>query len=140
MDNHYYVYAVFVEKKLKYIGKGKGSRFEHGCSGCSHVFGLNECFFDGKLIEVGIVKDNLTDDAAQQLELGLIWGFGNSSDIALYNSHGNNIPGETYPNMEEAEFYAGCNIVRSTKYVRGEFARSKPSVYNDRNRGHVYPW
>lgn len=38
MENIYYVYAAFVDKKLKYIGKGKGNRYEHVTSGCSHVY------------------------------------------------------------------------------------------------------
>lgn len=120
MSEHY-VYAVFVEKKLKYIGKGKGSRFEHGASGCSHVFGLNECYFEGKLIEVGIVKEHLSDEDACKLELGLIWGLGGAEHIALYNLRHSPPVYQTYPNMTEDEFYNECRIVKTAKYIKGEY-------------------
>ncbi|WP_391560694.1 hypothetical protein [Robertmurraya sp.] len=139
MSEHY-VYAVFVEKRLKYIGMGKGSRFEHGCSGCSHVFGLNEAYFDGKNIEVGIIKDRLAESEASRLELSLIWGFGSSEHIALFNNKGNTLQTQTYPNMTEAEFYAECNIIRDVKYVRGEYARKRNKIYSDKNRGEDITW
>lgn len=137
MSEHY-VYAVFVEKKLKYIGKGKNNRFEHGASGCSHVFGLNECYFEGKLIEVGIVRDRLTDEIACELEIDLIWGLGSAEDISLYNIRNGPSLITTYPNMTEEEFYNECRIVRSVKYVKGQYCIHP--AYGDNNRSEESTW
>jgi len=137
MSEHY-VYAVFVEKKLKYIGKGKGNRFEHGVSGCSHVFGLNECYFQGKLIEVGIVRDGLSDESACSLEVDLIWGLGSAEDIALYNIRNGPSLITTYPNMTEEEFYNECRIIKSVKYIKGQYCIHP--AYSDKNRGEESTW
>lgn len=134
----YYVYAVFVDKKLKYIGKGKANRYEHAASGCSHVYGLNESYFKGKLIETGIVKDHLTESEALDLETGLIWGMGGAENIALYNIHNGSNVLTTYPNMTEQEFYDTCVIKQTARY-EGKPYRLHP-VYRDSNRGEVRPW
>lgn len=134
----YYVYAVFVDNALKYIGKGKGDRYLHTTSGCSHVYGLNESYFKGKLIEVGIIKENLEEREALELETGLIWGFGGAEDIALYNiQNGINVL-TTYPNMTEKELYELCSIKDRVQY-KGEPYRLHPA-YRDSNRGEVRPW
>ena len=137
MSEHY-VYAVFVEKKLKYIGKGKNNRFEHGASGCSHVFGLNECYFEGKLIEVGMVRENLTDEAACKLEIDFIWGLGGAEDIALYNLRHTPPVYQTYPNMTEDEFYNECRIIKTAKYKKGEYWIHP--AYRDTNKGEESTW
>lgn len=47
MSNNYYVYTWYYKGVPVYVGKGKGSRWKHGKSGCSHVRGLNEIYFKG---------------------------------------------------------------------------------------------
>lgn len=47
MSNKYYVYTWYYKGTPVYVGKGKGSRWRHGDSGCSHVRGLNEIHFKG---------------------------------------------------------------------------------------------
>lgn len=47
MNNNYYVYTWYYKGVPVYVGKGKGSRWKHGKSGCSHVRGLNEIYFKG---------------------------------------------------------------------------------------------
>lgn len=47
MSNVYYVYTWYYKGVPVYVGKGKGSRWKHGNSGCSHVKGLNEIYFKG---------------------------------------------------------------------------------------------
>ena len=138
MENIYYVYAAFVDKKLKYIGKGKGNRYEHVTSGCSHVYGLNESYFQGKTIEVGIVRDNLTESEALDLEAGLIWGMGGAEDICLYNIANGFHVLITNPNMTEKEFYEECDIKRTVKY-EGKPYKLHPA-YRDSNRGEVRHW
>lgn len=47
MSKKYYVYTWYYKGVPVYVGKGKGGRWRHGCSGCSHVKGLNEIYFKG---------------------------------------------------------------------------------------------
>jgi len=47
MSNNYYVYTWYYKGVPVYVGKGKGNRWKHGKSGCSHVRGLNEVYFKG---------------------------------------------------------------------------------------------
>lgn len=41
----YYVYHVFLEDEVVYIGKGAGNRYKHATSGKSHNYGLNKVWF-----------------------------------------------------------------------------------------------
>lgn len=136
---NYYVYLVFVDSELKYIGKGKGDRYLHGISGTSHVFGLNEAYFQGKLMEVGIVKDKMSEKDALWLESSLINVYGSSEHIALFNYHGNTLNHETEPSLSEKELYDECIAIRSSVYVKGEYARNRPSIYNDKSVHPRYP-
>lgn len=139
-DLHYYVYVVFVEKKLKYIGKGKGKRYEHPTSGCSHVFGLNRDYFESKLIEVGIAKDRLSEPEALKLEYNMILQFGCSDNVALYNTSNNSFcPFETYPDMTEKDLYEHCNIIKQVKYDSSVPYKLHP-FYRDANRGEESLW
>ena len=47
MNNEYYVYGIFSDEKLLYVGKGKGSRMETHLTGCSSSSLLNAKFFEG---------------------------------------------------------------------------------------------
>lgn len=68
----YYVYKCFVDGKLRYVGKGKNSRYKHTISGKSHCAELNEAFFDGKEIKVQVFKSGLTEKQALLVESTLI--------------------------------------------------------------------
>ncbi len=50
MNNKYYVYKVFLNKEVIYVGKGQGSRSSHVLSGKSHNSKLNEYYFRHKLL------------------------------------------------------------------------------------------
>lgn len=70
----YYVYTWYYKGVPVYVGKGKGSRWRHGKSGCSHVRGLNEIYFKGdrsKLICKFETK-SVTNDVAISIENKLI--------------------------------------------------------------------
>lgn len=84
-----YVYVVFVNKEVKYVGKGCGERYKHPTSGCSSVVELNRDLFEGKIIEVRFLLDNETDFIASLTERDLI---GNLS--AKYNLYNKQIPKE----------------------------------------------
>ena len=81
--NIYYVYGCYVDRVLKYIGKGKGDRWKHCTSGNSSCKELNRDFFLGKSMNVEILYDNLSEDEALKLEK-LLLSVGNS----LYNKQG----------------------------------------------------
>ena len=84
----YYVYVVFVDGQLKYVGKGKGDRYKHAVSGASSVSELNRDHFSGKYIEVRIVHPDqwLTECEAIKMEMDYI---GTALDLVgcdnLYN-------------------------------------------------------
>lgn len=78
-----YVYLVFVDKGLKYVGKGCGTRYKHALSGSSSVPELNRDFFAGKNIEVRFLIDSSTDFMATMLERDLIGSL--HSKYSLYN-------------------------------------------------------
>lgn len=67
-----YVYAGEYEGQLVYIGKGKGTRFEHLNSGRSSCYEANRLHFSGGTLNVYKVADNLTDEDACELEQLLI--------------------------------------------------------------------
>ena len=68
-----YVYHVFVNGDLAYIGKGKGKRYLHPKSGASSCAELNRHYFLGDKIEVVILKDGLSSIEASKLEKDMIW-------------------------------------------------------------------
>lgn len=88
----YYVYAVYVNSYLKYIGMGQGNRYKHAISGTSHVKMLNKCFYSGKQIVVRIVEDNLFKEVAAQLE---------SDYINYYLDNGAELYNKRNPNLDQ---------------------------------------
>lgn len=78
----YYVYTVYVDGVLKYIGRGKGNRIDHCKSGKSSCKELNNDFFQNKNIEVIKVEENLTLEEADQIELDWILS---NIDNGIYN-------------------------------------------------------
>ena len=84
----YYVYMVFVDGHLRYVGKGKKERYKHAISGASSCPELNRDFFQEKCIEVRIGASGLTEKEALSLEEEYLHSFGYQRDV-LYNK---NIP------------------------------------------------
>lgn len=70
--NEYYVYIAYQDTIPRYIGFGKGRRFEHVNSGVSASYRLNKEHFAGAFFDVHIVKNNLSSKDAQTLEIELI--------------------------------------------------------------------
>ena len=79
----YYVYFVFVEGTLRYIGKGKKDRYKHPISGTSSCAELNRDHFAGKCIEVRLGARNLTDAEVLLKEGEYLYSF--NGDDTLYN-------------------------------------------------------
>lgn len=75
----HYVYKVLVDGICRYIGSGKNNRYLHGNSGRSSVAELNRAYFSGALIEVIIIKDNLTKDKSLQEEINIINSLDNNN-------------------------------------------------------------
>ena len=73
LGKNFYVYFVYVDGVVRYIGKGSGDRWKHAISGSSSVAELNRDHFSGKFIEVRICKDEwLTESRAFQVEADMI--------------------------------------------------------------------
>lgn len=64
----YYIYECKVDGVVKYVGMGKGSRYQHCTSGASSCAELNSDFTLGKLMAVEIVENKLTEYEAKQIE------------------------------------------------------------------------
>lgn len=64
----FYVYFVYVEGELRYIGKGKGKRYKHPTSGISSCRELNRDYFAGKKIEVVKYRQHLDEVEALKVE------------------------------------------------------------------------
>ena len=67
-NNNYYIYAAYVDGVIRYIGKGKGSRYKHCNSGKSSCTELNRDFFLGSKIEIIKLKECLSEAEALELE------------------------------------------------------------------------
>lgn len=76
VEGRYYVYIVFVEGEVKYIGKGTKERWKHALGGASTVALLNRDFFEGKKIEVRCFRDFIQEKEALEIEKDLIGIFG----------------------------------------------------------------
>lgn len=92
----FYVYEAYVDGELRYIGKGKGARWKHCCSGKSSCSELNKDFHEGKNIEVLIHKDKLLEHEAEGLEIDLIRS---NIDKGIYNKR-LNTDLSSKPNLE----------------------------------------
>ncbi len=68
----YYVYKVYVEGTLRYVGKGKGMRYKHAVSGRSSSVQLNRDYLEGKGIQVKLFKWGLSSENALKEEDKLI--------------------------------------------------------------------
>lgn len=85
--SNYYVYKVFVDGNLKYIGKGTKDRYLHAASGTSNNYELNKAHFEGSTIDTKIVKNGLSDYQARKLERELI-ASAEGLGITLFNIKG----------------------------------------------------
>lgn len=101
----HYVYLVFVDKYLRYIGKGNGSRFTHAISGTSHVWSLNKAYFTGSMIEVLCYADGLPSDSALNLEDSLISLWSCTDSRNLYNTKSINKQPNHSPDCTDSELF-----------------------------------
>lgn len=85
--DNYYVYKVYVDSELSYIGKGKGNRFKHPNSGVSNIYELNKAHFEGKEIVTKIYKLGLCNHEAKLLEKELIYMY--KEKCTLFNKMNN---------------------------------------------------
>ena len=95
----YYVYHCHVDGVLKYIGMGKGNRYKHCYSGTSSCSELNKDFHEGKEITVTKIKEKMTRNDAQLLEMSQIL-----SHEGLYNKR------------REIDYTQIPDVKRSSKY------------------------
>lgn len=80
----YYVYLVYVDSQIKYIGKGKKERYKHAISGASSCPELNRDFFSDKKIEVLFIGEAFLEEEASSMEQELIYSVA-SNGYVLYN-------------------------------------------------------
>lgn len=52
----FYVYLASIDGDVKYVGKGKDTRFQHVNSGISSCYMANKAHFEGKFIDVDFYK------------------------------------------------------------------------------------
>ena len=71
LKQDYYVYICVVDNMLKYIGKGRNTRWEHCVSGRSSCALLNRDYFRGKHIKVYISK-SMPENVALDMENKLL--------------------------------------------------------------------
>jgi len=69
---NYIVYVVRFENEIVYIGSGIKDRYNHCTSGTSHVYELNRLHFEGKIVDVQVLKRNLTKQESMVIEKELI--------------------------------------------------------------------
>lgn len=68
----YYVYLVFVDFELRYVGKGRGDRWKHAIGGASSVPELNRDHFNNRYIEVRKFIERLSEKEALEYEAQVI--------------------------------------------------------------------
>lgn len=71
-ENKYYVYGIYADSKLLYIGKGCGGRMETHLEGQSSNADLNSFFFNGEELYGVKIKEGLSNARAKLLEAQLI--------------------------------------------------------------------
>ena len=64
----HYVYNVYVNDNVVYVGKGVGQRYMHPISGKSSCSLLNRDFFNGENIKVICTHNNLTKSEVSEIE------------------------------------------------------------------------
>ena len=69
---NYIVYVVRFEDEIVYIGSGIKDRQNHCTSGTSHVYDLNRLHFEGKVVDVQVVRGNITKQESLVIEKELI--------------------------------------------------------------------
>jgi hypothetical protein len=69
---NYIVYVVRFEDEIVYIGSGIKDRHNHCISGTSHVYDLNRLHFEGKVVDVKVIKTNITKQESLVAEKELI--------------------------------------------------------------------
>lgn len=107
----HYVYMVYIDQRLKYIGKGFGSRYQHCLSGTSHVFGLNKAYFEGNTIEVMLYADGMSEQNALNLESSLISLWYCHKNENLFNTKGINQQPNIYPQETEQALFKRCQLL-----------------------------
>lgn len=68
----YYVYGVYFNETLVYVGKGKGNRYKHCTSGKSHCHELNNHILNKDNLIVRFIQLGLTEKSALELEYKLL--------------------------------------------------------------------
>lgn len=69
---NYTVYVVKLEDEIVYIGSGLKDRYHHCTSGTSHVYDLNRLHFEGKVVDVQVIKTHITKQESLVIEKELI--------------------------------------------------------------------
>lgn len=101
----HYVYIVFVDRNIRYIGKGCGDRYVHAISGTSHVWELNKAYFSDSVIEVLCYADTLSHENAIALEDSLISLWGCPEYKNLYNTKSVNKQPTHTPDCTEYDLF-----------------------------------
>lgn len=70
--NNYIVYGAYIDKNIMYVGSGKPERWKHIISGTSHCYLANKAHFDGRNVEVKILRKGLTKEDSLKEECRLI--------------------------------------------------------------------
>ena len=107
----HYVYLVYIDRVLKYIGKGFGSRYQHSLSGTSHVFGLNKAYFQGNTIEVMLYADAMSEKNALNLESSLISLWYCHINENLFNTKSINQQRDVHPTETESSLFQRCKLL-----------------------------
>ena len=145
----HYVYLVFVDKGLRYIGKGFGDRFSHAISGTSHVWELNKAYFCDSVIEVLCYADKMDSKSALNLEDSLISLWANPELQNLYNIKSVNKQPNHFPDCTEEDLYNQCShtllgvkVAKDEEYESlvdwKEYSFYKSSIVVDCNRFSSY--
>lgn len=108
VEGRYYVYIVFVDGKVRYIGKGTKERWKHALGGASTVPYLNRDFFEGKKIEVKCFREFIQEKEALSIEKNLIGIFAYRQEPNVYNK---DIPAHNdfqYVDWDDETIYRWC--------------------------------